>query len=92
MADISITQQHTLNHDQARSAAQKVADQLAADFDMTIVWEGDVLTFKHSAMAGTLAIQPTQAVLDITLGFMLKGFAAKIEEKMGRNMAKLFVA
>lgn len=92
MADISITQQHTLPHDQARIAAQKVADQMAREYDMNIVWEGDVLIFKRSGIDGTLAVQPNQAVLDITLGFMLKGFADQIEDKLGRNMAKVFAA
>ncbi|NMM37847.1 MAG: polyhydroxyalkanoic acid system protein [Glaciimonas sp.] len=92
MADISITQQHTLPHDQARVAAQKVADQMASEYDLSIAWEGDILTFKRSGIDGTLAVQPGQAVLDITLSFMLKGFAALIEEKMSRNMAQVFVA
>ncbi|MEO8599064.1 MAG: polyhydroxyalkanoic acid system family protein [bacterium] len=92
MADISITQEHTLPYDQARTAAQKVADQMAREYDMSIVWEGDVLTFQRSGIDGTLAVQPNQAVLDITLGFMLKGFAGQIEEKLSRNMAKVFSA
>lgn len=92
MADISITQQHTLPHQQAREAAQKVADQMAQEFEMQIVWEGDVLSFKRSGIDGTLAVEPNQAVLDVTLGFLLKGFAAKIEAKLSRNMAQVFAA
>ncbi len=92
MADISITQQHTLPHDQARIAAQKIADQMAKEYDMSIAWEGDVLTFKRSGIDGRLAVESNQAVLDITLGFMLKGFAGQIEERLGRNMAKVFSA
>ena len=60
--------------------------------DISIAWKGDVLTFKRSGIAGTLAVQSGQAVLDITLGFMLKGFATQIEEKLGRNIAKVFAA
>lgn len=92
MADFSITQQHTLSRDQARDAAQKIADQMAAKYDMHIGWEGDVLTFRRSGIDGTLAIERSQAVLDITLGFMFRVFASQIEEKLVRNMAKVFAA
>lgn len=92
MADISITQQHTLPHDQARIAAQKIADQMAKEYDMSIAWEGDVLTFKRSGIDGRLAVESNRAVLDITLGFILKGFSGQIEEKLGRNMVKVFSA
>jgi len=92
MADFSITQQHTLSRDQARDAAQKIADQMAAKYDMQIGWEGDVLTFSRSGIDGTLAIERSQAVLDITLDFMFRVFTSQIEEKLVRNMAKVFTA
>jgi hypothetical protein len=41
-------------------------------------------------VSGTLALQDSQARLDITLGFPLKAFAPKIEEKISRNMEKVF--
>jgi hypothetical protein len=33
-----------------------------------------------------------QAQLEIKLGFMLKGFASKIEEQVSKNMRKVFAA
>ncbi|EGF33881.1 hypothetical protein IMCC9480_204 [Oxalobacteraceae bacterium IMCC9480] len=90
MADISITQQHQLTRDSAIAAAQTVADKMAADYDVASVWEGDVLSFTRSGVAGTLAIDVHEARLDITLGFLLKSFAPMIQEKVTRNMAKVF--
>ena len=90
MADISVTQTHQLTREQAKQAAQKVADQMAQEFDMRIAWEGDMLNFRRSGIAGTLALQATAATLEITLTGMLKAFASTIEEKVGRNMQKVF--
>ncbi len=90
MADISITQQHQLSRDNAMAAAQTVADKMASDYDVASTWDGDVLSFNRSGVAGTLAIGATDARLDITLGIMLKSFAPMIQEKVTRNMAKVF--
>lgn len=92
MADISIRQTHVLSARKARAAAQKVADEMAAEFDMAVAWEGQVLSFKRSGVSGTLTLLTHEAQLDITLGFMLKAFAVKIEEQVSKNMAKVFAA
>ena len=90
MADITIIQTHAMSMDQARAAAQKVADQMAADYEMSSEWQGDVLAFKRTGFSGTLALADGQAQLDLNLGIMLKGFAKKIEEQVTKNMAKVF--
>ncbi len=92
MSDITIIQQHTLTMEAARQAAQKVADQMITDYEMVAEWNGDVLSFKRSGVSGTLALSENQAQLTIALGFMLKGFASKIEEQVSKNMQKVFVA
>lgn len=90
MADITITQDHAMSMDDSRAAAQKVADQMATDYEMTSEWQGDVLSFKRTGFSGTLALTQGQAQLELNLGIMLKGFAKKIEEQVTKNMAKMF--
>lgn len=90
MANITIIQDHAMSMDDARAAAQKVADQMATDYEMVSEWEGDVLTFKRSGFSGTLALEEGRAQLELTLGIMLKGFAKKIEEQVTKNMAGMF--
>lgn len=92
MADISIRQSHQLTAGKARAAAEKVADEMTSEFEMECVWVGDVLSFKRSGVSGTLALLGQEAQLDITLGFMLKAFAGKIEEKVSENMTKVFAS
>ncbi len=92
MADISIKREHQLSLQQSREAAQHVAAKMAADFDMTTQWNGDVLSFRRSGVAGTLALREKEAQIDITLDFLFKAFAATLEEKVARNMDKFFGA
>ena len=90
MSDIKIIQEHNLSLDEARQAARKVAAQMELDYEMTTTWEGDLLKFERSGVSGSLALLDKQAQLEIKLGFMLKGFASKIEEQVSKNMRKVF--
>jgi len=90
MSDISISQTHKLSQKKARAAAQKVADQLAAEYDLVSEWEGNVLSFKRSGVSGTLALHDKEARLDITLGFLFKAFAPRISAQIEQNMQKVF--
>jgi putative polyhydroxyalkanoate system protein len=92
MSAIVINQKHTLTHKKARAAAQKVADKLAAEYDMTSEWEGDVLHFQRSGVSGRLTLHEHSARIEIKLGFLLMAFAPKIEDEVGRQMRKVFGA
>jgi putative polyhydroxyalkanoate system protein len=63
---------------------------MAVDYEMTYQWEGDVLEFKRSGFSGTLALTEGSVQLEVVLGFMLRGFAKKIEEQVSKNMNKVF--
>jgi len=90
MAEISITQQHSLSQDAARAAAQKVADKLAGEYGLNCKWNGDVLRFDRSGVEGTLALGERQAALRIKLGFLMSAFAPTIEQKVADSMRKVF--
>ncbi|TFV86381.1 polyhydroxyalkanoic acid system protein [Oxalobacteraceae bacterium OM1] len=90
MADISITQAHTLTHKKAKAAAQKVADQMADEYDMESEWDGDVLHFKRSGVSGRLTLADNSAHLEISLGFLFKAFAPTIHDKVSAKMKKVF--
>ncbi|MYN38569.1 polyhydroxyalkanoic acid system protein [Duganella sp. FT109W] len=92
MADINIVQEHHLAPEQARAAAQQVADKLAEQFELTCRWEGDVLRFERSGVNGALTLLPNQAQLSIELGFPISMMASQIEAKVAEKMKKLFVA
>ncbi len=92
MADIHIVQVHHLTHKKAQEAAQKVAEKLADEFDLTCAWEGDVLRFERSGVSGTLTLLKHQAQMQIKLGFLFGAFASTIESKVAENMKKVFSA
>jgi putative polyhydroxyalkanoate system protein len=91
MADINIVQEHHLAPEQARAAAQQVADKLAEQFELTCRWEGDVLRFERSGVNGALTLLPNQAHLTIDLGFPISMMASQIEAKVAEKMRTVFV-
>ncbi|AKU22308.1 MULTISPECIES: polyhydroxyalkanoic acid system family protein [Telluria group] len=90
MADINITQEHSLDPAQARAAAEKVAQKMAQEFDLACTWQGDVLRFERSGVEGSLTLAPEQAQMKIKLGFLLSAFSSSIESKVAENMRKVF--
>ena len=90
MAEISITHPHALPLAAAKAVAQKIADKLVRDYAMESAWEGEVLTFSRTGVSGTLAVSGSVAQLTISLGFLLAGFAPKIEQEVSRAMDKAF--
>ena len=90
MADISITQQHTMSLEEARKAAQSVADKLAEEFAVSSSWDQNILSFQRAGVSGTLALRSAEAHLELELGLMLKGFSSMIEEKLVRKMKSAF--
>lgn len=92
MADINIVQEHHLAPEQARAAAQQVADKLSEQFELTSRWDGDVLRFERSGVNGTLTLGANQAQLQIALGFPISAFASQIEGKVADKMKRVFTA
>ena len=90
MADIDITQAHRLSHKKAMVAAQKMADELAQEYELECVWEENVLRFERSGVQGILEVREKEAQIQIKLGFLFSVFAAKIEEKVAAGMEKIF--
>lgn len=92
MTDISIIQEHGLNPERARAAAQTVADKMAADYGLALAWEGDVLRFERAGVNGALTLEAQRAVMRIELGFPMGMMAAAIESKVADKMRRVFGA
>jgi putative polyhydroxyalkanoate system protein len=92
MADISIVQAHSLSPEQARAAAQQVADKMAREYDLACKWNDNVLSFERSGVQGALTLQGQQAEMVIRLGFLTSAFSATIEAKVAEKMRKVFAA
>ena len=91
MSEISIVQEHKLSPEQARAAAQQVAQKLSAEYDLACKWDGDVLRFERSGVEGVLSLEGQRAALKIRLGLFMSAFASPIEAKVAEKMRKVFV-
>lgn len=90
MSEISIVQEHNLSAEQAREAAQQVAQRIAAEYGLACKWDGDVLRFERSGVEGALSLEGQRAALRIRLGFFMAAFASAIEAKVADKMRKVF--
>jgi len=89
MADIRIARPHGLPLSRARAAAQAAADDLAREYALTCNWQGDTLHFQRSGVQGRIEVSPSQIAVEISLGLLLKGFRASIEQSVARHLERL---
>jgi putative polyhydroxyalkanoate system protein len=92
MPDICITQAQVLMQKKARAAAQKVAAQIAREFDLASEWDGDVLLSRRIRVSGQLVLADRQAQIGINLGFLFKAFAPTIQDRVASKMETVFSA
>jgi putative polyhydroxyalkanoate system protein len=89
MSDIKFVKPHSLPLTKAKALAQKTADALAAEYDLASEWHGDTLRFRRSGVDGQMHVTDSEIQLDVTLGFLLKVFEAKIAGHIERNLDEL---
>jgi putative polyhydroxyalkanoate system protein len=89
MADVEISREHHMTLAQAKKVAQKVADDMAAEYGLKSEWAGDTLNFSRSGVHGVLDVDATHMKVHVNLGFLFKPFAGKFREHMTANFDKL---
>jgi putative polyhydroxyalkanoate system protein len=90
MADIEVQRDHALGLKKAKAAAQKVADEMAENFDMESEWEGNTLHFSRSGVSGELTVTKNSVLMNAKLGFLLTAFKPKIEAQIEKNFDEYF--
>lgn len=90
MADIHAHRTHSMTLEDAKKTAQKLADQLKKDFQLDSQWQGNTLNFSRSGVKGSLDVTDKDVSIDISLGFMLKAFRAKIQAEVEQNIKTMF--
>ena len=92
MADIDITRVHNLGLAAARTAADRMAEQLGRKFDLKGEWSGNVLSFARPGVSGSLKISDKDLHLSVALGFLLKAMKGSIEKAVVHELDSLFPA
>ncbi len=90
MADIDIRRQHSVQHDEAKQAAESIAQRLKKEFDLQYAWKGDCIVFQRSGVKGQLQVAPDFVRVQAKLGMALKLFRGKFETEINRCMDDLF--
>ena len=89
MADIKLIRPHSLPLSKAKALAQKTADALAAEYDLASEWRGNTLRFHRTGVEGQMRVTDAQIELDVTLGFLLKAFKAKIASQIEHHLEEM---
>ena len=90
MSDIKIRRSHTMPHDKARVAAEKMAKRLQKEFSLDYEWDGDTLVFERSGVNGELTVAPMHVEMEVKLGFMLRMMKPTIEKHINENLDQIF--
>lgn len=90
MSTISIRRRHSLSHDQARAAAEHVAQRLRREHGLRYEWRDDTIHFSAPGVDGTLHITPKTVRLDATLGFFMSLVQSRIEDEIDASFAEYF--
>ncbi len=90
MSHIAIHRSHELTLDQARRAAETLAEQLAERYEISHHWQGDSLHFERSGVGGHIDLEPGAVRITARLGFLLAPFKYKLEQEIHRQLDEIF--
>ena len=82
MADIQVKRNHKLGLEEARRAAEEIAENLKERLQTAYHWDGEHLRFKRSGAEGYLWVTEDIIEITITLGLMFKPMRGLIEGKV----------
>ncbi len=90
MADISVTRNHDLAHDELHSRLEKLADEMTRKFGITARWDGDTCHLSGNPLKnGTLSMTDTAVLLELELGMMAKMLKGTIIKEIDSRLDKL---
>lgn len=89
MPSITITRPHSLDHAQAKDAADRLAQDLHKRFNVAYHWAGDQVVFQRSGVSGTLDVRPAEITLELKLGLLLGALKPTIEREVHAQLDRL---
>ncbi|HRD64891.1 MAG TPA: polyhydroxyalkanoic acid system family protein [Candidatus Competibacter sp.] len=90
MSHIVIHRSHELSFDQARRAAEILAEQLANRYEIGYHWQGDSLHFERSGVGGRIDLEPGMVRINARLGFLLAPLKRRLEQEIHRQLDETF--
>lgn len=89
MSHIVIHRNHALTLDQARIAAEALADQLAERYDISHHWQANSLHFERSGVSGQIDLEPGLIRVSVRLGFLLVSLKSRLEPEIDRQLDEM---
>ncbi len=90
MPGIRIRRRHRLSHDEAIGAVNRIANELASEYGVSIRWQDNTLKFDRPALSGRISVHEDDIVIDASLGLSLMFFRQDIEREIDRLMEAEF--
>ncbi|NCC28569.1 MAG: poly(3-hydroxybutyrate) depolymerase [Gammaproteobacteria bacterium] len=89
MTDIFIERVHTLGLDRALDQLEAVARLLVDELDARCEWDGNRLDFARPGASGCVEVTESLLILEVSLGFMLRPFKDRIEQRITEKLDSL---
>jgi len=90
MSYIDMHARHSMRREEAQSAADELAGDLARKFDIDYGWEGDHIHFERPGVNGTITIREKEIRIEARLGLMLMFLKPQIENEITRYLRDHF--
>jgi putative polyhydroxyalkanoate system protein len=90
MSQIDMCAEHTMSREDAQSAADELARDLAAKFDIDYCWDGDHLDFNRPGVHGRITVRDGEIRIRARLGLLLVFLKDRIENEITRYLADHF--
>lgn len=90
MADIDFRRKHALPLKDAKARVERIAEHIAARFDLDYGWRGNVLAFSRSGVEGEIAVTAKEVRVLVRLGFLLFALRSAIEREIERTFVEQF--
>lgn len=90
MPTISIKRHHTLAHAEAKAAADRIARDLNARFDLAYEWDRDDVSFERSGLSGNMHVGKNDVRVDVQLSLLLAPLKGSIEREIQKKLDALF--
>jgi len=90
MSNIDVCARHALTREDARSAADELARDLAQKFAIDYNWDGDHIHFERPGVNGTISFREREIHIRARLGMMLTFLKPQIEREVTRYLEDHF--
>lgn len=81
MSTINISRSHSMGRTAARTAVEKVAEQLEDKLGASYRWEQDTLRFNGGGAKGQIEVEPETVRVEIKLGMLLSAMKGMVKKQ-----------